>query len=74
MLRDEDVAARRPVPAGGMQDARVRRALQHDAERTGADRARDVAHELRAIARRHEDGRVFGDGVLESETAPGQRS
>ena len=33
VLRDEDVAARCPVSAGGMENSRVRRALHDDAER-----------------------------------------
>ena len=36
VLRDEDVAARRPEAARGMENARVRRALHDDAERPRA--------------------------------------
>src|ERR1043165_9986819 len=54
VLRDEDVSARRPISTGGMQNARVRGSLEHDTERTIADRSRDVAHEARAVAGLHE--------------------
>ncbi len=64
VLRDEDVAVRRPESARGMEDARVRRALHDDAERTLANWPRDIARQLRAVAGLHEDQRVLGDRVL----------
>src|SRR4051812_2737239 len=54
-----------------MKDARVWRALKDDTERSGTDRASDVARELRAVARRHEHERVFRDGVLRIGHGPG---
>ncbi len=47
-----------------MEDASVRRALHDDAERTLANRPRDIAGQLRAVARLHEHQRVLGDRVL----------
>ena len=43
---------------------RVGGPLQHHAEWSGADRARDVARQPSAVARLHEDRRVLGDRVL----------
>ena len=64
VLGDEDVPACRPIFSRGMQNACVGRALHHHAERSLADRPRDVAHETRTVAGFHKDGGVFGDGVL----------
>ncbi len=64
VLRDEDVSVRRPVSARGMEDAGVRRALHDDAERSLAHRPRDIAGQLRAVARLHEDQRVLRHRVL----------
>ncbi len=56
----------RATPSIGPRDAgcACTACAADDAERSLADRTRDVAHQLRAVARLHEDQRVLGDRVL----------